>query len=76
MSKNYALNQKIECYHCHKWVDGFTYGVQIIRYGYSGGPINLCESCFREFKNWLETGHMTQPIVNVDLESLKKAETE
>lgn len=32
----------------------FEYGVRIVRYGYSGGTVDLCTDCFNKFKSWLD----------------------
>ena len=32
----------------------FEYGVRIVRYGYSGGTVELCNDCFSKFKAWLD----------------------
>ncbi len=45
------------CYRCNEPTPGpgaFVNAVQIVRYGYSGAPIDLCTKCFREFKSWLD----------------------
>ena len=50
------------CYRCNEPTPGpgaFVNAVRIVRYGYSGAPIDLCTKCFREFKSWLEDGKET-----------------
>lgn len=32
----------------------FEYSVRIVRYGYSGGTVELCNDCFNKFKAWLD----------------------
>jgi len=48
------LTVESKCYRCGKTAPIFNQAVQIVRYGYSGSPISLCEDCFRTFKTWLD----------------------
>ncbi len=53
MSKE-SLTESNRCYRCGNLAPAYVNGVQVVRYGYSGGQINLCTDCFREFKSWLD----------------------
>lgn len=44
----------IKCQICSKDTGKYQNGVQIIRYGYSGPMLPLCEGCMRELVNWVE----------------------
>ena len=52
-----SLVHESHCYRCNEPTPGpgaFVNAVQIVRYGYSGAPIDLCTKCFKEFKSWLD----------------------
>lgn len=56
------LIHESRCYRCNEPTPGpgaFVNAVRIVRYGYSGAPIDLCNKCFKEFKTWLEDGKET-----------------
>lgn len=38
----------------------FEYGVRIVRYGYSGGTVDLCNDCFNKFKSWLDDADLNK----------------
>lgn len=49
-----------KCQICSKEVGKYQNGIQLIRYGYSGPMMPLCEDCMKELINWIEMRRSTK----------------
>ncbi len=59
---NSSLVTQDKCYRCGTVSQAYTNAVQIVRYGYSGAPINLCNKCFKTFKTWLDNSDLDKEL--------------
>lgn len=50
------------CDRCCKPIQDTQIQIQLIRYGYKGPEMNLCNSCYRSYQVWFNAKTKTSPV--------------